>query len=127
MLSRKNIKLYSTENEEKSSVVERFNRTIKQKMWKMFSANNNTVYFDKIDELLKNYNSSFHRSIQMSPLEASDIKNSNRVFANLYSGEIYKQVKKPKFRIGDRVRISKYKRKLFDKGFTPNDRRNLCY
>ena len=53
LLSRKNIKLYSTENEEKSSVVERFNRTIKQKMWKMFSANNNTVYFDKIDELLK--------------------------------------------------------------------------
>ena len=89
-------------------------------MWKMFSANNNTVYFDKIDELLKNYNSSFHRSIQMSPLEASDIKNSNRVFANLYSDEIYKQVKNPKFRIGDRVRISKYKRKLFDKGFTPN-------
>ena len=119
-MSRKNIKLYSTENEEKSSVAERFNRTIKQKMWKMFSANNNTVYFDKIDELLKNYNSSFHRSVQMSPVAASNIKNSNRVFANLYSGEIYKQVKKPKFRIGDRVRISKYKRKLFDKGFTPN-------
>ena len=122
MLSKKNVKLYSTENEEKSSVVERFNRTIKQKMWKMFSANNNTVYFDKIDELLKNYNSSFHRSIQMTPSEASDIKNSNRVnvFANLYSGEIYKQVKKPKFRIGDRVCISKYEPKLFDKGFTPN-------
>ena len=95
-------------------MVERFNRTIKQKMWKMFSANNNnTVYFDKIDELLKNYNSSFHRSVRMSPIAASDIKNSNRVFANLYSDEIYKQVKKPKFRIGDRVRI-------FDKGFTPN-------
>ena len=120
LLSRNNIKLYSTENEEKSSVVERFNRTIKQKMWKMFSANNNTVYFDKIDEILKNYNNSFHRSIQMTPTAASDIKNSNRVFANLYSGEIYKQVKKPKFRIGDRVRISKYKRKLFDKAFKPN-------
>ena len=120
LLSRKNIKLYSTENEEKSSVAERFNRTIKQKMWKMFSANNNTIYVDKIDELLKNYNSSFHRSVQMSPKSASDIKNTHQVFANLYSDEIYKQVKKPKFRIGDRVRISKYKRKLFDKGFTPN-------
>ena len=120
LLSRKNIKLYSTENEEKSSVAERFNRTIKQNMWKMFSANNNTVYFDKIGELLKNYNSSWHRSVRMTPLEASDIKNSNRVFANLYSDEIYKPVKKPKFRIGDKVRISKYKRKLFDKGFTPN-------
>ena len=120
LLSRKNIKLYSTENEEKSSIAERFNRTIKQQMWKMFSANNNTIYFDKIGELLKNYNNSWHRSVKMAPLEASDIKNSNRVFANLYSDEIYKPVKKPKFRIGDRVRISKYKRKLFDKGFTPN-------
>ena len=76
-MSRKNIKLYSTENEEKSSVVERWNRTIKEKMWKMFSTNNNTVYFEKIDELLKNYNNSFHRSVQMSPVVASDIKNSN--------------------------------------------------
>ena len=120
LLSRKNIKLYSTENEEKSSVAERFNRTIKQQLWKMFSANNNTIYFDKIDELLKSYNSSWHRSVQMSPLEASDIKNKQQVFANLYSDEVYKPVKKPKFQIGDRVRISKYKRKLFDKGFTPN-------
>ena len=86
----------------------------------MFSANNNTVYFDKIDELLKNYNNSFHGSIRMAPVDASKIKNSKRVFANLYSGEIYRQVEKPKFQIGDRVRISKFKRKLFDKGFTPN-------
>ena len=97
LLSQKNIKLYSTENEEKSSVIERFNRTIKEKMWKMFSANNNTIYIDKIDELLKTYNSSFHRSIRMAPIFASDIKNSNRVFANLYSDEIYTPVKKPKF------------------------------
>ena len=73
LLSKKNMKLYSTENEEKSSVVERFNRTIKQMMWKMFSANNNTIYIDKIDELLKNYNSSWHRSVRMSPFSASDI------------------------------------------------------
>ena len=73
-----------------------------------------------MDELLKNYNSSWHRSVQMSPIAASDVKNTHQVFANLYSDEIYKQDKKPKFRIGDRVRISKYKRKLFDKGFTLN-------
>ena len=119
LLSKKNIKLYSTENEEKSSVAERFNRTIKEKMWKMFSANNNTIYIDKIGELLKNYNSSVHRSIKMAPFAASDIKNSNRVFANLYSDAIYTPVKKPKFKIGDKVRISKYKRKLFDKDLLP--------
>ena len=86
----------------------------------MFSANNNTVYYDKIDDLPKNYNNSFHRSVKLSPTEASKIKNSKRVFANLYWDEIYKQIKTPKFRIGDRVRISKFKRKRFDKGFTAN-------
>ena len=89
-------------------------------MWKMFSANNNTVHYDEIDDLLENYNNSFHRSVRMSPTEASKITNSKRVFANLYPDEIYKRIKTPKFRIGDRVRISKFKRKLFDKGFTPN-------
>ena len=53
MLTKENIKLYSTENAKKSSVVERSNRTMKEKMWKMFSANNSTVYFDKIGELLE--------------------------------------------------------------------------
>ena len=46
MLSKNNIKLHSTENAEKSSAVERWNRTMKEKMWKMFSANNSTVYFN---------------------------------------------------------------------------------
>ena len=120
LLSTKNITLYSTENEEKSSVIERWNRTIKENVWKMFSANNDTVYYDKIDDLLENYNNSFHRNVKLLPTEASKIKNSKRVFANLYPDEIYKRIKTPKFRIGDRVRISKFKRKLFDKGFTPN-------
>ena len=76
MLSKENIKLYSTENAEKSCVVERWNRTMKEKMWKMFSANNSTVYSDKIGELLKKYNNSFHNSVKMMPAEASKIQNS---------------------------------------------------
>ena len=120
LLSRENITLYSTENEEKSKITERWSRTIKEKMWKMFSANNNTVYYDEIDDLLENYNNSFHQSIKLWLTEASKFKNSRPVFGNLYPDEIYKQTKTPKFRISDRVRISKFKRKLFEKGFTPN-------
>ena len=45
-LKSKSIHLYHTENEEKSTIVERSNRTMKNRMWKMFSANNNTVYWD---------------------------------------------------------------------------------
>ena len=48
-LKKNKIKLYHTENEEKSSIVERWNKTMKNRMWKMFSANNNTVYWDKLD------------------------------------------------------------------------------
>ena len=112
--------LYHTQNEEKSSVVERWNRTMKNKMWKMFSANNNTVYWDKLDKLLDDYNNRKHSSIKMSPTEASKKVNEKQVFANLYEDEIYIKPGKPKFSIGDKVRISKYKRKVFDKGYTPN-------
>ena len=56
----------------------------------------------------------------MTPAEASEIKNSKQVYANLYSGKLQKQNKQPKFRIGDRVRISKFKRNFSIKGFKPN-------
>ena len=112
--------LYHTENEEKSSIVERWNKTKKYKMWKMFSANNNTVYWDKLDKLVDDYNNTYHSSIKMSPTEARKKENENKVFAYLYGDLIYLKPKNPKFSIGDKVRLSKYKRRVFDKGYTPN-------
>ena len=70
-LKREGIGIYHAENEEKSSVVERWNKTIKTNMWKMFTVNNNTVYFDKIDKLVNDYNNARHSSIKMFPVEAS--------------------------------------------------------
>ena len=119
-LKRAGIKLYHTENEEKSSVVERWNKTMKNRMWKMFTVNNNTVYWDKIDKLVDDYNNARHSSIKMTPVEASKKKNESKVWSNLYGESIYLKPGKSKFAIGDRVRISKYKRKVFDKGYTPN-------
>ena len=119
-LKRHSITLYHTQNEEKSGVVERWNRTMKNKMWKMFSANNNTVYWDKLDKLVTDYNNTVHSSIKMTPTGASKKENEKQVFANLYESEIFLKPKKPKFSIGDKVRISKYKRRVFDKGYTPN-------
>ena len=119
-LKKNNITLYHTENEEKSSIVERWNKTMKNKMWKMFSANNNTVYWDTIDKLVDDYNNTVHSSIEMTPTEASKKENEKQVFANLYGDEIYLKPKKPKFSIGDKVRLSKYERPVFDKGYTPN-------
>ena len=120
LLSKNGVKLYTTENEEKSSVVERWNRTMKEKLFRMFSANNNTIYFDKLDKLVNDYNHHFHSSIRMTPAEASKQKNERQVFANLFGDLIYAKRNKAKFKVGDKVRISKFKRKIFDKGFTPN-------
>ena len=63
-LGKNDIKLYHTENEEKSSVVERWNKTMKNRMFKMFSVNNNTVYWDKLDELANDYNNTRHSSFK---------------------------------------------------------------
>ena len=56
----------------------------------------------------------------MSPSEASKKEDEKQVFVNLYEDEIFLKPGKPKFSICDKVRLSKYKRKVFDKGFTPN-------
>ena len=118
-LDKHNITLYSTENEEKSSVVERWNRTMKNKMWKMFTTNNNMVYWDKLDSLVNEYNNTKHLSIKMTPAEASNKKNQAAVYFNLH-GNLEPSATKPKYKLGDKVRISKYKRAVFDKGYTPN-------
>ena len=111
------IELYSTENEEKSCVVERWNRTMKEKMWKYFTANSTRVYIDVLDKLVHQYNSTKHTSIKMTPVEASKKKNENSVWRNLYGSMTQQPRAQPKLSVGDRVRITK-KKKTFEKGYT---------
>lgn len=111
------IEMYSTENEEKSSVVERWNRTMKEKMFKYFSANNTRKYIDVLDRMLKQYNNTKHSTIRMTPVQASMKRNENKVWKNLYPDQPSVR-KKPKFSVGDRVRIAK-KKGTFEKGYTP--------
>ena len=120
LLEGEGIEMYSTENEEKSSVCERWNRTIKTKMWKQFTVQNSTEYLDMLPRLVEEYNNMKHRSIGMTPVEASKKKNESAVFLKLYGDVKAGFSGKPKFKVGGWVRISKYKRKVFDKGYTPN-------
>ena len=69
------IELYSTENEEKSSIVERWIRTMKEKMWKYFTDKNTNTYIDILPDLVKKYNNTKHSSIKMTPVEASKKEN----------------------------------------------------
>lgn len=113
------VELYSTENEEKSCVVERWNRTMKEKMFKYFSANSTRKYVDILDELVNRYNNTRHSSIKMTPVEASKKKNESIVWGNLYGhSDSYREPITPKFSVGDRVRITK-KKKTFEAGYTP--------
>ena len=106
-----NIEKYSTYNEEKSVIVERFIRTLKNKIFKHMTATSKNVYFDVLDEIVNKYNNTVHRTIKMKPIDVtSDYyaeynENSNK--------------KDPKFKVGDFVRISKYKN-IFAKGYALN-------
>ena len=112
-----NIKWYHTYNRDiKCSICERFNRTILNKIYKNFTLNNNTIWIKDLNKLVKEYNNSSHRTIKMKPIDASKKSNENIVRKN-YNFEITD--KKPKFSIGDKVRVSLLKN-TFEKGYTSN-------
>jgi Integrase core domain len=111
-LKENNINRYSTYGEHKSAVVERFNRTLKEKMWKRFTAENTRNWFDMLDRLLNEYNKTFHSTIGMTPIKCSKLKNHEMKLSR-------KVVGKPKFKVDDKVRISRIKG-TFEKGYLPN-------
>ena len=99
MLNENNIKLYSTNNSEiKSSVVERFNRTFKNMMYKKFTKNNNTIFYNIIDDLVNKYNHKYHSTINTTPMEGSKKINEKKI-QNIYNFD--KTTKIIKFKIGD--------------------------
>ena len=113
-----NIKWYNTENELKSVIVERFNRSLRDLIGKYLTAQNTKRWIDVLDSLIHNYNTRCHRSFKMTPKEASKLENSGKVYSNLYPFQP-SLTKKPTFKIGDFVRISKDKGK-FRRGFKTN-------
>ena len=112
-----NIIRYSTYGEHKSAVVERFNRTLKEKMWKRFTAENTRNWINMLDKLINKYNNTVHSTIKMTPTEASKPENKFKVLNN--HGYLQHQQLNPKFEVGDRVRISRVKA-VFEKGYLPN-------
>ena len=80
VLTAANVKLYSTENEEKSSVVERWNRTMKNIMWKYFTANSTQKYIDVLPSVVEKYNNTYHRAIKLTPSDARNPANYQQVY-----------------------------------------------
>ena len=103
------IVMYSTNNEGKSAVAERFIRTLKSKIFKYMTSISKNVYIDKLDDILNEYNNTYHTTIKMKPIDDNTYINTDKEVNN----------KDPKFKVGDRARISKYKN-IFAKGYNPN-------
>ena len=103
--------MYSTYNEGKSVVVERFIRTLETNIYKYMTSISKNAYIDKLNDIVNEYKNTYHRTIKMKPVDVKD---------NAYI-DFGKEVndKDPKFKVGDHVRISKYKN-VFAKGYTPN-------
>ena len=103
--------MYSTHNEEKFFFVERFIRTLKSKIYKYMTSVSKNMYIDKLDDIVNEYNNTYHTTIKMKPIDVKDNAyiNTDKKINN----------KDPKFKVGDRVRISKYKN-IFAKGYTLN-------
>jgi hypothetical protein len=119
ILEKRNINYYSTFSDKKACIVERFNRTLKSRMWKYFTANETRKWIDVVGKLAEDYNNTFHSTIKMTPAEASKPENSRVVWNNIYGSYLAAKYELPKFKEGQTVRISKYK-SIFDKGYLPN-------
>ena len=105
------IEMYSTHNEGKSVVAERFIKTLKNKFFKHMTAISKNVFFDALDDTVNKYNNTVCRSIKMKPI---DVTSDSYAEYNEDSN-----VTKPKFKVGDNLRISRYKN-IFAKGYTKN-------
>lgn len=123
VLAKYGIKLYSSYSTLKASIIERFNRTLKTWMWKKFSLRGTYKWVDLLDSLLETYNNRVHRTIGVAPAKVSE-SNEKMIHERLLASNRkmvskVRQRKKPKFKVGDKVRISKFKHE-FEKGYTPN-------
>ncbi len=112
-----NIHHFATASDVKASVIERFNRTLRDRSSRFLTAVNSKRYYDILQDLIDGYNASYHKRIKMRPLDVHK-ENEADVFNNLY-GRMPKDAPIFRYKIGDVVRVSKV-RNVFSKGYEQN-------
>ena len=126
-LKAQNINIYATKSAKKASIVERFNRTFRDKIERYFTFTNSKRYIDILEKFVRGYNNSYHRSIKTKPTSVT-LKNSPTVFKNMYGYDMNEGpddiIEKFNFKVKDKVRIVKFK-SLFSKGSSPNWTREI--
>lgn len=111
---------YFTNSENKACIAERFNRTLKEKLYRHFTFTKEKNYIKILQDVVDSYNNSYHRSIKTSPINVTH-KNERNIYDILYSIDLSQIAK---FKIGDYVRIALNKQ-LFEKGYTANWSREI--
>ena len=113
------ITLYSTSNEVKATIAERFVRTLREKIEKSYILTDSTVWINVLPKLVSEYNNEKHRHLRgMTPTQARIPQNKKRVYRAQFNNTTPEETISPLFLKGDKVRVSILK-KLFDKGARP--------
>lgn len=108
-----NIELFSVYSEKKAAIVERFQRTLQEKLYRAFTYQGNHKWLDLLPKLTEAYNNSYHRTIKMKPVDVNK-QNETKVWSQQYASVA--KYPNAKFKIGDQVRIPKHKT-VFSKGY----------
>ena len=117
LVRRHGIQHFATESDQKAAVVERFNRTLKTRLWTYMSDRGGVRWVDVLQDIVTAYNQSYHRSIKMKPADVQK-SDENKLWARLY-GDGNTELKRERIAPGSMVRISNVKG-IFEKGYMPN-------
>lgn len=116
LLQRENIQIYTTRGITKNSIVERFNRTLREELEKVFQKNRNLNWIDNIQKVVRDYNNTEHSSVKAKPKDVY-MEKERSAGVDIFPEDLNKSLtKRPKFRKGDRVRLQR-KKGTFEKGF----------
>lgn len=119
LMRRYKINMYSVYSTKKASIVERLNRTLKNKMWKRFSLNGTYKWIDMLQSIIDEYNNDIHRTIGLKPAEVSK-DDEKHILDRINRDNSNNKIKsRKKLKVGDYVRISKLKG-AFEKSYLPN-------
>ena len=110
-LDNNDILMYSAHNEGKTVIAETFIKTSKTKIFKKNATNDSKSYLSYLNKLVDQYNNNYHHFINKKPINAD--------YSALTEKKNETNLKAPKFKVHDRVRITKY-RNIFSKGYTEN-------
>ena len=122
-LDKNNIHYFTTSQDTKCAIVERFIQTLEGKIYKYLDAKNTLRYVDVLQSIIFSYNHSKHRSLGVSPVNVTAV-NEDALWNKQYRNYLYSKSVKSLFNVGDKVRITKY-RKTFQRGYLSNWRTEI--